>query len=234
MTKLIKKIVLFAALATGFTAASLMPISVLSAEPQAYDQLSAEWWQWVLSIPVDENPLLEGTGKSCMVGQRGSDWFLVGTFSGGPVGHIERDCSIPEGVMLFFPVVNSVYFNSPNICGQGPASYSAKWMRDQIAPAIDDAQNLSVMLDGKQVKQLHRTKSKVFAVALPEDNLFVDLCAGDSPPGIFSPAVDDGIYVRLNPLSVGAHELNIHGELYGGGFVLDVTYHLMVVPVATK
>jgi len=87
---------------------------------------------------------------------------------------------------------------------------------------------------------VHWTQSKAFAFPLPEDNRFVRDCAPygppESPAGVYSPAVDDGIYVRLNPLQVShtPHILKIYGELLGGGFVVDVTYHLTVVPVATE
>ena len=51
--------------------------------------LTAEWWQWVSSIPAipvtnpsgamtNTNPGLDTTGDYCMVGQRGPIWFLVG------------------------------------------------------------------------------------------------------------------------------------------------------------
>jgi hypothetical protein len=53
-------------------------------------------------------------------------------------------------------------------------------------------------------------------------------------PGIYSPGVDDGIYVRLNPLRVGAHTLRFHAENPSLGFSLDVTYLLDVVPVVRR
>jgi len=52
------------------------------------------------------------------------------------------------------------------------------------------------------------------------------------PAGIYSPAVDDGFYVQLNPLKVGSHTLHFHAE--NPGFVEDVTYNLTVVPVLLK
>lgn len=66
--------------------------------------LAAEWWQWVLSIPESVNPLLDETGDDCVVGQRGPIWFLAGTFFGGTA---ERECPVPSGTRLFFPVINS-------------------------------------------------------------------------------------------------------------------------------
>ena len=82
---------------------------------------------------------------------------------------------------------------------------------------------------------MNRTVSQVFEVALPDDNIFVGACSPDLTGGIYSPAVDDGFYVRLNPLAVGAHTLHIHAENpTPPGFVLDLTYNLNVVPVVTQ
>jgi hypothetical protein len=209
-----------------------MPVNVALADTAGYKQLSSEWWQWALSIPADENPLADTTGANCMVGQRGSNWFLAGTFGDTTV---IRTCSIPEDATLFFPVINFVGFDTPNACGQDSTPLPSQFYRDLAADFIDGAINLSVSVDGNSVNQLHRVQSKVFWVALPEDNLFAAACApfGGLPAGIYSPAVDDGIYVRLNPLAVGSHTLQFHAET-NQGFLLDVTYNLIVVPVVQK
>jgi hypothetical protein len=106
------------------------------------------------------------------------------------------------------------------------------------AAFVDEATNLSVEVDGEAIKNLRRVQSQVFEVALPEDNVFDAPCTdaglGNVPAGIYSPAVDDGFYVRLNPLAVGTHTLHIQSENPDAGFVLDVTYHLTVVPVVQK
>src|SRR5688572_21522526 len=34
-----------------------------------FEEWSARWWQWALSIPVDKNPTLDQTGANCDVGQ---------------------------------------------------------------------------------------------------------------------------------------------------------------------
>src|SRR4051812_43024123 len=78
-------------------------------------RLSAEWWQWALSIPASMNPTLEldPTGDSCMVGQRGPTWFLSGLFGGG---RAMRKCTLPEGKELFFPAFTIVDVDTPNVC----------------------------------------------------------------------------------------------------------------------
>jgi hypothetical protein len=167
-----------------------------------------------------------------MVGQRGSVWFLAGTFF--PLsGPVTRTCSIPEDTELFFPVINLVNINTPGICGQ-VGSFSADQLRAQIAPFIDAATKVSVELDGKSIKSVRRIKSRVFAAVEPQDNIFLALCNGDSPPGIYSPSVDDGIYATIHSLEPGHHHLHFHAESHTvifGDVVQDITYDLTVVPV---
>lgn len=200
------------------------------------NKLSSKWWQWVLSIPVDQNPLLESdeTTEKCMIGQRGDVWYLAGMFGSGSA---IRKCSVPEGTGLFFSIANAVYFDSPNVC-QGPESVPIAEMRAAVTAFIDEVTNVAVEVDGKPISKIHRVKqSKVYALALPEDNVFDESCIaaglGDVPAGIYSPTVDDGLYVKLNPLKPGNHTLHFHTE-GDGGFFQDITYNLTVVPRPLK
>ena len=221
-----KKLRSFVAALAGIVAAVFATANAaLADDATAYKQLSGAWWQWILSIPISENPLLDATGETCMVGQQGTNWFLAGNSGGDST----RNCSIPEGVTLFFPVINSVAFDTPNLCGQGDPIPASEY-RTMAAQFIDGATDLSVQLDNLPFGPMHRVQSKVFAVALPDDNLFA-FCL---PAGIYSPAVDDGIYVRLEHLAVGAHTLIIHAENPSAALSLDVTYNLNVVPVVSK
>jgi hypothetical protein len=226
-----------AVLKTTMTAMVFMvAIKVASAQglpPGQLPQLTGEWWQWALSIPISVNPLLDTTGERCMVGQRGSIWFLAGVNGGGSA---TLTCSVPEDAILFFPVINSFFVNTPN-CGQGPENLTVKFMRTLVKPFIDAAQNLSVKVDKEDVKKtlLRRVQSEPFAVAFPKDNIFgPDGCAmGVSlPAGVYSPSVDDGYYVALPPLNPGPHTIHFHAE--SGSFTEDVTYHLTIVPVLSK
>jgi hypothetical protein len=198
-----------------------------------FNELSAQWWQWALSIPVSTNPLTELTdaGSICMVGQRGSVWFLAGTlFSGGTYS---RKCSVPEGVALYFPVANAVQVNTPGICFQD-APLSVAEMRANAAAFIDGVTNMTVTLDGTAVKAIRRVRSKPFAAALPVDNVFVAPCKGDSPAGVYSPGVDDGYYVKLEDLKPGLHTLQFTALNPTGDYNLNMTYHLTVVPVSKR
>jgi hypothetical protein len=217
----------------------MMPLTMAVADAQPFEQLSAEWQQWSLSIPASVNPVPDSTGIYCMVGQRGALWFLVGSSGSGP---IMRTCMVPEGTTLFFPVINFVNIDTPKVCGQGPKRIPVEDLRAGAAAFIDGAINLLVEVDGKPIGNLQRVQSNVFEIALPEDNVFDAPCSslGGVPAGIYSPAVDDGYYVLLSPLKGGKHTLHIHAENLGDpsnpddDFVLDVTYHLTVVPVSLE
>jgi hypothetical protein len=83
-----------------------------------------------------------------------------------------------------------------------------------------------------------RKPHNVFSVALPEDNVFDTPCKrahlGSVSAGIYSPAVDDGFYVLLKPLSVGTYTLHFHADNPAGTINQDVTYTLKVVQVLRK
>jgi hypothetical protein len=216
----------------------MMPLNMASAHSDFLQRLSAEWWQWALSIPVSENPILDTTGEKCVIGQRGSTWFLAGNAG----GETTRTCSVPEGKALFFPIINSVNIDTPDVCGQGPERSPVEDLRALSATFIDGASDLLAEVDGEPIDDLRRIQSKVFVVALPEENVFDAPCAafGGVPAGIYSPAVDDGFYVKLRPLEVGDHTLHFHAENLGDpsttddDFVFDVTYNLTVVPVVRE
>jgi hypothetical protein len=215
--------------------ALIAPINttIAAPAPAPTPALAAQWWQWAVSIPAGQNPELDRDGRYCMVGQRGSIWFLAGRFGGGIA---TRSCSVPQGTSLFFPIADAINFNVPNVCGQGPINLTVKEMRAQSKATIDGVDRLTLVIDGKNQKNLaRRIQSPVFPVALPESNLFDAECShfGGVPARVYSPAVDDGYYVLLEPLSPGHHTLSFQAEV-GGSASLDVKYNLTVVPVLSK
>lgn len=217
-------------------AASLATSAALAAEPppplvDPLARVGVIFWQWALSIPTSQNPILDANGSTCMVGQRGSDWLLAGTSGGSAL----RRCSIPEGVSLVLPVANSVSFNSPNLCGSPAQPQTVAELRVQSAAFIDGFTNVLVEVDGQPYADIRRIKSPVFAVALPEENILDQPCGVSGfPGGVYSPSIDDGYYARLKPLPVGSHIVHFQAQNPGANFNLDVRYLLEVVPVSRK
>ena len=86
-----------------------------------------------------------------MSGQRGDVGFLAGTFTGRT---FSRRCTVPQGVPLFFPIVNTVQVNTPFICGQdGPLSVAE--MRANTAASIDGASGVTATLDSAPLLNLN-------------------------------------------------------------------------------
>jgi hypothetical protein len=191
-----------------------------------YGEWSNAWWQWVLSIPTSVNPLLDQTGADCSEGQSGKVWFLAGTTGGGPV---TRNCIIPVGKALFFPVVNFV--NSNLECPPTPPdTLTVKQLHEQLDADIASVTTLEADVDGvtiQHIKQRYRAKTdnSWFSVTFPSDNIFG--CPGLK--GKQSPLVSDGYYLMLAPLPVGSHTIHFMGGT-SDGFTTEVTYHLTVQP----
>jgi len=202
-------------------------------------ELTAQWWQWALSIPTGVNPLKDLSGANCMVGQRGSIWFLAGPTLFDFTA-VTRHCSVPQGVTLFFPIVNSVQVNTPNACGQtGP--YSVAFMRGNNAGFIDKVTKTTLTLDSIALRGTRRVVSVPFVSALPADNIFVDPCNDPQlplphgqPPGVFSPSVDDGYYAKIEGLKAGKHLLHFTAAIPDFNINVNVTYDLDVVPVSPR
>lgn len=194
-------------------------------EATSFQALAAQWWQFAASIPKSVNPLTDETGQNCMVGQRGKVWFLGGVFN--TTGMATRACNIPEGKTLFFPVINSIGVNTPGACGQDTAPLSLADLRKMNQDAIDSVTIKTATLDQAPLK-VRLESSKVFEITLPQDNIFSAPC----PAGVYSPAVDEGYYVKLKGLSAGAHVLDITGST--PDFGLHVVYNLEVVPVNSE
>ena len=120
-----------------------------------------------------------------MIGQHGTTWFLAGAFT---TGAVVRECDVPEGTTLFFPVINSINFDTPGQCGQGeplPASF----YRDLSEQFVNGATNLSVTVDGDAVRPLRRAASPVFAVGqCRPTTCFPSVCCR---PVCTQPAVDE-------------------------------------------
>ena len=195
---------------------------------ESFRALTAQYWQWATSIPLPLNPLTDATGANCMVGQRGPVWFLATSFTPAPVS---RTCTIPEGTTLFFPILGAININTPNL-GQGPDNKSVADLRAEVALIVDGVQRVKVLLDNREIKQVRRVRSVPFTVAFAQDNLFG--IPGIVPGFPYSPAVDDGYYVKLNGLSEGMHHLRFEGELPAFGFSVTVDYVLNVVKVVLE
>lgn len=186
-----------------------------------YGQLSARWWEWITSIPWDENPGNAEGYFDASVGQEGFVWFLAGTFGDGPV---VRECTIPKGKYLFFPVIN--YFGwSPDDGKIREIRAFAEWIMNKMT-------DVQCTVDGIPMN-IVRTGSPAFGFVnvigydldydgeMTENDVKRNVCASD------------GYFVLVTPLPPGNHQIHFYGALYvpewQWGFEVDVTFNITVV-----
>lgn len=208
---------------------------------KSLSQWGDAWWTLSYETPGAQNQILDPDGRYGHVGQSGPVFFLWGTF-GGPA---ERWVTIADDVDLFFPLVNSEW--DPYPFGDPNAPYldwSVDLLRQITAGFIDTTNGLSASVDGVPVTQLrytdgapvttlfaHRERTdKPFSYRLPRNNTDVASFFGDPrfTGMVIGPAVSDGYWLMLTPLSVGQHTVRF-GSTSTTGFFVDVVYHLNVV-----
>lgn len=170
-----------------------------------------------MQFPFATNPIVEDGSVDCTRGQQGKIWFLAGTF--GRTSN--RECTIPKGKALFFPIINTLWWVPED--GNNVAEVRA------LANAqIDPTTSLEVIIDGVVIEDpfAYRAQSLPGGFALNFGPLLADF--GFPPtPDPRDPAVADGYWILLTPLRKGEHEIEFRSSA-PPSFNLDVTYQLTV------
>jgi hypothetical protein len=182
----------------------------------SYGEWSAKWWQWVLSKPPNVNPLVDKTGELCGIGQSGPIWFLGGTW-GYP--EVVRNCTIPSGVAIFFPV-----YNGECSTAEEPTKKSYDELRDCVLRGNTSQERImKAEVDSVALSNLenYRVESPLFNVTLPKDNVF-GVKEGNTN------AVAEGWFIMLEPLSKGNHTIEFQAITINPNFQTHATYHLTV------
>jgi hypothetical protein len=196
---------------------------------QTYGRWAVEWWQWALGVPAATNPLVDVTGENCAQRQVDDTWFLAGSFGSDPV---VRECTIPEGKALFFPLINKGFFA---FVTDPPEQRTEEFLREQAACAFPV--ELFAEIDGVEIRRLDRfftgesgSQSPLFNVQLPPGDIF----GADEdaiPELVLSPSAEEGYYLFVRPLSSGEHTVRWLAEgCQDPAFVQDITYGLTIVP----
>jgi hypothetical protein len=194
---------------------------------KSYGEWTVASERWLYSFPPDAtNPALDQTGELAGVGQSGPVWFLPLSFGGA----VTYTLTVPAGKALFIPIIGALWINLPEL-GDAPWSDEQReFARSVLAPAVDNAFNLSCQIDGVEVTNLenyrHRTADDAEYMIYLAEGWFPPL-----PAGVYGPAIDDGINLIVAPLRPGVHTIHTTAASEGsflGSISLEVTYHITV------
>jgi serine/threonine protein kinase len=200
-------------------------------EKDAYTGWAMEWWRWMMEYPwsdelsgVDhptfDSPLFDVTHRQ---GLRGNVWFFA-----SPFGPVVREVNIPNGVYLFFGMINVECSNLEEglFFGETPRERAegAKLIADHIV-------DLVVKINGVALEDpySHRIASPDVKFVAPTPWVF-GVHGGD---GLSS---GDGYYLMLNPPGPGLHTVSYRGAFrftkavngFDGYEVIETTYRLNV------
>jgi hypothetical protein len=180
-----------------------------------YPQWTVKWWQWLVSIPKENNPALDMSGQYAEEKQEDQNvWFLAGTIGGSVV----RRCQIPSRKAILMPIINyeCSFAADPSISTE--AELKSKCERE-----IDDIKNLSFGIDGFFLRDTapYRIRSPYFDVHLRENNILgLDQHT--------TRMISDGYWMFLKPLPLGSHQLISSGSCRSGKIMIGATYELTV------
>lgn len=163
----------------------------------SYEEHATNFWKWLLSIPIDQNPEPDLNGERCTISQQNSN-SSVFYLSGSGSGKVERTCEIPSGKGILMPVM-VVEVSDEEVPNASIDELSKIAKNDQ-----DGVTTLYLKIDDKeyQIKELskYRIHTDAFTVNFPKNAMFG---ASEGP----SKAVADGHYIISKPLSKGEHTI---------------------------
>ena len=176
-----------------------------------------------MQFPLSDSPITAHGDTDCSRGQAGKIWFLAGNFGGaaGEPNPTTRRCAIKSGKALFIPLANGLFF-----APEDGADVDA--VRRGVNVQMDAITELELRVDGVVIADpfAYRASSPPGGFALDFGPLLADFGLSTQPDPR-DPAVADGYWILLEPLSTGRHEIHIHSA-NAGSFQLDVKYVLTV------
>jgi hypothetical protein len=180
----------------------------------SYAEWTARWWQWILSIPKQTNPVYDKTGNNFIVNETHPVCFLPGS-----IDVAVRNCTIPEGKAILLPTINygATLADEPKIKSEFELQMLAK-------REIDVVSDLQVNIDGTNLDKLEicRVRSSAFDVVLPQNNLFNGIPGKTKGTG-------DGYWLFLKPLSRGKHKISSFGSCLAGRVKISLNLEIEII-----
>jgi hypothetical protein len=206
----------------------------------SYEEWSAKWWRWSLGQSTNHLELV-GCPGICE-GPASRVRFLEGVYLPiiGGVTTETNHVTLDAGTPLFFTILANYADNTA--C---PLSAFTTLTADELAAEVvgewSYVTTTSCTIDGVAVAGLadpatteYLAQSPPFSYTTAEkDNVLAGFFGDSCIPGGLTvyPAVADGVYLMLSPLSSGRHTIQFNGVVTVGGTPIvneDITYDITV------
>jgi hypothetical protein len=185
-----------------------------------YGQWTIRWWQWALSIPADQNPIVDETGRYASKSQPKDAWFLGGILAdeNGSRKFPTRECSIPAGVPILIPVLNceADYQYYPELKNEVE-------LLDHVRRQVESIEKKEFYLNDELIPPARvRSDPPVFDLNVhPDFDRFQN--------GGYTRAAADGYWVFLKPLAAGNYFFRFSGSCENGRLNSGASYKIRIV-----
>ena len=195
---------------------------------KSWVEWTMEWWKWLLSIPLPDNPANDDTGNNAGQKQSGNVWYLAGTKD--PTNDkIHRTCAVPCDKAILFPILccHSSFAVKRHLKQDAELLSHASCVTDEMIKLELDIK--SEFLDSLKLQKIHtgylckyRISSPIFDMELPKDNLF-------NGKNGETKAASDGYWAFLKPMSQGKNRrLTIDFSGIEQEYRTDVSYDILL------
>lgn len=182
----------------------------------SYVEWTIKWWQWLLSIPKQDNPAFDITGINSNLNQNDPDVFFLCETIEGVDKMPNRRCIIPAGRSILMPIIN--WISVLHVDGETDQELvtTAKKKMDEVADLEITVNGITITEDLRE----YRAKSAFFDVIFPENNAL----GVDTGP---ARCLSDGYWVFLKPLTRDT-KLSTVGSCSSGATRLGVNYDILI------
>jgi len=179
-----------------------------------YGDWLAAWWQYILSVPADQNPLGDAP-EACILQWVGNVGLVIANSAS------DTPCAVPAGKMLFVEVLGAECSTLEEPPFYGGNEAELRTCAQGFVP-----QDLQASIDGVEVRNVstYIVTSPLYDFAVPEDNVL------GVPGGGSGQSVASGAYLMLSPLSPGTHTIHVHGTYPELEYTADKVFTLTVGP----
>lgn len=184
----------------------------------SYGEWTVKWWQWLLSTPKACNPLIDQSGENADINQPNEHvWFLAGKLGSEDKNFPLRNCNIPVGRSILFPVINC----EANLI-EFPELKTKEALIDHVVNDENTIVEKTCILSDMPI-DVQRVKSdpEIFEVSLNNDNIY-NVNGGNTI------ASADGYWVFLRPPPRGEYELSFRGSCENGRLCSGANYKLKI------
>jgi hypothetical protein len=180
-----------------------------------YGEWSALWWQYVFSLPEDQNPLVGALGTACAYELYGNVAVVVVD----PLSPEPIECEVPMGTLLFLDILSAECSTL-----EPPPFYGGNEEELRICAEGFVLHDLEAIIDGIAVQEIEQYihTSPLFEFTVPANNILgVD-------DGMTGQSISNGAHLMLKPLTPGEHTIHLHGTYPSLEFTVDTNYHITV------